>query len=79
MILLQVGKVGNNIFDVAKIRGVSRMDEGEEKARRSTRSLEISLKVLTASKPSVTGKQVERLRWISVKVRDVKRQWKRST
>lgn len=53
------------------------MDERGE-PRRSTRSLKIFLKVLTASEPSVTGKQVERLRWISVKVRDVKRQWKRS-
>lgn len=64
---------------IAKIRSVSVMYGAEESARRTTGSYEIPPKVLTASGPSVTWKQVARLRWIRVKVRDVKSQWKRST
>lgn len=35
--------------------------------------------VVTACEPSVIWQQVYSLRWIRVKVRDVKSQWKRST
>lgn len=63
---------------IAGIRSESVMCGAGESTRR-TRSYEISPKVLTASGPSATWRQVARLRWIRVKVRDVKSQGKRST